>query len=171
METFFATVFLASLLLGSPASAAIAPDNVMHMLKEKGGEETVRILHGTEEYEFMLGQVSEGKQRWIEVAIALKPFSDAGFSSELIEAMMLALRHSPEKVISALSLKWAPGKFEVRAVCGDGALQLPASHYQEVLRAMRSVEQRARTKIVTECMDAARKALLSAQSTEKDFQK
>ena len=142
------------------AYALSAPEEYLAALKKKGGNVFVRELYGSADYDRLIDGVASGMSPWLKVAVAVRPFTDAGFSSELDEAMMLALSRSPNQVTAILS----NGPFELEVVCGRGMFEEEASHYRRVLKALRSLKRPTAPKTVAACISAAEAALRAAET-------
>ena len=100
------SVFLLALALASPiAVAADSPVlSAQALLKRISNEGGHKVLWDLWEHERDFGQVisgiESGDPSWLEVAAALRPFSDAAASLSLDYAVAIALPKEPDRVLA-----------------------------------------------------------------------
>jgi hypothetical protein len=63
----------------------------------------------------VMANVGDGKPEWLEVAVALRPGTDAGAAETLDEAIFFALKTAPVAVLQLLK----DGRFETSLVCSS----------------------------------------------------
>ncbi|MCU1215111.1 hypothetical protein JAK24_01865 [Stenotrophomonas maltophilia] len=94
------------LVLALASQAAVAADRplaqvVLNRVANEGGR---KVLWDLWRHEREFGQVTAGIESgdpaWLEVAVALKPFSDAGASLSINYAVARALPKTPERVLA-----------------------------------------------------------------------
>ncbi len=112
------SALLLALTLVSPVAAcADQPDPVAQALLKRissdGGHKVLRDLweHG-QEFGRVISGIESGDPSWLEVATALRPFSDAGASLSLNYAVALALPKAPDRVLALVG-----HGFELNDIC------------------------------------------------------
>ena len=78
------------------------PDMVLARIRNEGAAAVIRSLWDTPRWSELTDEVASGDARWINVAVALAPGSDAGSTSELNDALVVALSRNPAYVLSAV---------------------------------------------------------------------
>lgn len=98
------TVFLLVLALASQAAVAADRPSAQAVLNRVANEGERKVLWDLWRHEREFGQVTSGIESgdpaWLEVAAALKPFSDAGASLSINYAVARALPKTPERVLA-----------------------------------------------------------------------
>ena len=98
------TVFLLVLALASQAAVAADRPSAQAVLNRVANEGERKVLWDLWQHEREFGQVTSGIESgdpaWLEVAAALKPFSDAGASLSINYAVARALPKAPERVLA-----------------------------------------------------------------------
>lgn len=97
-------VLLLVLALASPAAVAADSPSAHAVLNRIANEGGRKVLWDLWQHEREFGQVTSGiesgDRAWLEVAAALKPFSDAGASLSINYAVARALPKTPERVLA-----------------------------------------------------------------------
>ena len=125
-----------SVAVGRPASkpkvaASKNPDAILHRIAKEGAPAVLRDLYQDEKtWDGVLGSVSTGSRKWLDVATRLREVSDAGSSDALELALGDALEKSPGDVLALCS-----GRCDISGVCGN------IGHYKDILA---HVERRKR---------------------------
>jgi hypothetical protein len=99
--------------LAAFAGKALESSAVMKQIQERGAEQTARELWSSGRWNELIEKIETGEKRWLEVAKALRPGTDAGASEMLHLAAGVALVRSPREVLLLLG----PG-MSLEAVCG-----------------------------------------------------
>ena len=135
---------------------------------KQGEKRFVRRICQASELDLILKGVERGDASWLRIAGRLRPYTDAGCSSELETALFSALPNSAESVIAFLSTYRGPkGSFSIENVCGDKSLSEPAEHYQSVLDALGTVKRPGSPRTMQTCLAAAKAALERARQNNK----
>lgn len=97
------TVLLLVLAIASAAAVAADRPSAQAVLNRVANEGGRKVLWDLWQHEREFGQVTAGIESgdpaWLEVAAALKPFSDAGASLSINYAVARALPKTPERVL------------------------------------------------------------------------
>ncbi len=97
----------------NPADIHLQPDALFQEIKSKGANAVVFELYGDSNvWDAFLRNIATGNRTWIEVAVALRPGSDAGASEMLTLAVGEALEHDPINV-----LQIAPKAYQLSYIC------------------------------------------------------
>lgn len=98
------TVLLLVLAIASAAAVAADRPSAQAVLNRVANEGGRKVLWDLCQHEREFGQVTAGIESgdpaWLEVAAALKPFSDAGASLSINYAVARALPKAPERVLA-----------------------------------------------------------------------
>lgn len=95
------TIFIGLMLLTARAHALTAPE-LIERIDQQGPRAVVDDLafsKDTSQWAFVLSQIESGDPAWLEVAIRLKPGTDASTSESLSIAVALALPNAPANVL------------------------------------------------------------------------
>jgi hypothetical protein len=95
-----ATTFAASAF--SANEPAETPEFLLARIKNEGAAAVIRSLWDTPRWSELTDQVASGDPGWVNVAVDLAPGSDAGSTSELNDALALALSRNPVSVLRAV---------------------------------------------------------------------
>jgi len=110
------TVFLLVLALASQAAVAADRPSAQAVLNRVANEGGRKVLWDLWQHEREFGQVTAGIESgdpaWLEVAAALKPFSDAGASLSINYAVARALPKAPERVLALTTQR-----FKLEDIC------------------------------------------------------
>ncbi|WP_099490414.1 hypothetical protein [Stenotrophomonas maltophilia] len=110
------TVFLLVLALASQAAVAADRPSAQAVLNRVANEGERKVLWDLWRHERKFGQVTSGIESgdpaWLEVAAALKPFSDAGASLSINYAVARALPKAPERVLALTTQR-----FKLEDIC------------------------------------------------------
>jgi hypothetical protein len=90
-------------------------NTVLEKLKSKDAKEFVKSLTPENDLEMttygsLLDKIETGTPQWLEVAILLKPYTDAGLSEALAITLAQAIKNNPSNLLSVLSeeeIKWS----------------------------------------------------------------
>lgn len=103
---------LITLLLPTAAYSAETPviktpKEVIGAAKAKGPKRVVAELWTSRAWErYVYPGIASGEKQWLDVAVILKPGTDAGASEELNDALLLALLKQPDLVLPILKKMW-----------------------------------------------------------------
>jgi hypothetical protein len=90
--------------LGATDSTAIRAGQVLADIKVRGPAAVVKSLwEPAQKWGEVMKRISTGQQAWLDVAVALRPGTDAGASETLEDAVFLALKPSPVAVLRLLA--------------------------------------------------------------------
>ena len=140
--------FMASYCSAAPISAAAALDRV----KSKGSTETLFELYGNGDnntWQSVTAGIASGSRMWLEVARQLFPAADAGAASELLDSVSLALRKSPERVLSIIYANQADWHVVCSGPPGDGA---PNNYFRDAMIAVKRVRNPKLQRIKVLCL-------------------
>jgi hypothetical protein len=106
--------------MASPTSAPLRADQILADIKHRGAQEVLKGFWKQDgsfgpKWDEIADRVARGGKDWLQVAAALRPATDAGASETLDEAVFLALKPSPVKVLRLLR----EGTFETQAICSS----------------------------------------------------
>ena len=138
---------------GVPLSNADA-QNLMGEVKENGARNSVlRLRRDRHEWNHVMEHIAMGQREWIDLAVSLKPGSDAAEGRELRNAMFRALRRNPSYV-----LERAQPEYPLAVLCLGRADPLPS--HREAAAELKAV-QRALQKVRSESLRAKREFCLA----------
>lgn len=110
------SMLLLALALASPTAVAADGASAQALLKRIASDGGRKVLWDLWEHERQFDQVvsgiESGDPSWLKVAVALKPFSDAGASPSINYAVARALPNAPERVLALTT-----HGFNVEEVC------------------------------------------------------
>lgn len=137
-------------------------------IAKQGEKKFVRRICQSPEWGLVLKGVERGDANWLRIAGRLRPYTDAGCSSELETALFSALPNSAESVLAFLGAYRGPkGTFSIESVCGDKSLGEPVEHYRSVLDALGTVNTPSSPRTMQLCTAAAKAALERARQNGK----
>lgn len=100
----------------APISSSAQAETILADVKAQGARRVVADLYASSQrWNQILENIGRGDRKWLEVAAALRPGTDAGASEALDEAAFIALKHAPAAVLRLLK----DGRFETKAVCSS----------------------------------------------------
>ena len=150
MKTALAVLALAS--LGALAAEPLSADAVLKMVREYGPRGTLDRLWGTESWEQLTSGVASGAEGWIHVAKEIRRGTDAGSTSELMDAVAWALPKAPERVLSLLAQ--APDTW--RYVCDGPSVDEPpegyVTYYRNAIAAVKAIDSAQLQTAKTVCL-------------------
>ena len=83
------------------------PKKIIQATKSRGAAQVVTELFKTGVWaKYAYPGISSREKQWLEVAVVLKPGTDAGASEELNDALSLALLRQPDLVLPILKNIW-----------------------------------------------------------------
>lgn len=95
------------LMLACALSAAAAPvdapsaDALLHRIGQQGGRQVLAALWKDDAaFDHVIDAIESGDPKWLEVAVRLRPFSDAGASEAIDSAVARLLPGQPRRVLS-----------------------------------------------------------------------
>jgi len=123
---------------GKIVNYSASPVTLNSQVTARGPKSIVNELYKSDAtWAYLMKQISTGEKAWLEVAVSLRPGSDAGTTSMLEEAVSFALLNNPENV-----LRFAFPTYKLPNVCGGRAD--PLSTYElsmsEIKRQIKSVQ-------------------------------
>ena len=96
-----------------PADLPLKPEALLQEINLKGARAVVIELYkNSNVWDAVLKKIATGNRSWLEIAVALRPGSDAGSSEMLTLAVGEALEHNPTTVLQV-----APKAFQLSSVC------------------------------------------------------
>jgi hypothetical protein len=101
-------VALSPMVVYSAESSKLkTPKEITQAAKSRGATQVVADLFKTGAWaKYVYPGISSGKKQWVDVAVVLKPGTDAGSSEELNDALSLALLRQPDLVLPILKNMW-----------------------------------------------------------------
>jgi hypothetical protein len=109
-------------ITGDVSAGELAPASIIEDVKKHGARHVIDQFWREDKYFTdwfqVLSNIEKGKNEWLEVAIFLKPGSDAGMSTDLDFAVARALPTNPVAVLSLVETEeHGIGKFGLNDVC------------------------------------------------------
>ncbi|WP_321802726.1 hypothetical protein [Burkholderia sp. BCC1993] len=137
---------------GSEPSATI----LMTRIANEGGHKVLWDLWEHEEdFDHVLSGVESGDASWLKVAIALRPFADAGASLSLDYAVARALPKAPNRVLALVG-----HGFALELICTSPFIEpepgVAEAYERKTLVALSRVKSPALVPIATECSKRVR---------------
>jgi hypothetical protein len=101
-------VVLTPMVVYSAESSTLKiPKEITQAAKSRGATKVVAELFNTGTWaKYVYPGISSGDKQWLDVAVVLKPGTDAGASEELNDALSLALLRQPDLVLPILKKMW-----------------------------------------------------------------
>lgn len=101
-------VALSPMVVYSAESSTLkTPKEITQAAKSRGATQVVAELFKTGAWaKYAYPGISSGEKQWLDVAVVLKPGTDAGASEELNDALSLALLRQPDLVLPILKDIW-----------------------------------------------------------------
>jgi hypothetical protein len=120
MKGWIIVAFLVAVSMVAEAGTSPAPslraENLLADVNARGARAVVATLRSdTSLWDQVMTNIGHGSRQWLEVAAALRPGTDAGASEALDEAVFLALRSAPTRVLQMLK----NGTFDTTIVCSS----------------------------------------------------
>lgn len=114
MKVCVVAAMLACVLTALAASpGSLSSDVLLQRIKQQGGQRTLAELwQDRQAFDGILNRIATGELQWLEVARRLRPFSDAGASESIDEAVARALPAQPHRVLSLVG-----HGFELEHIC------------------------------------------------------
>ncbi len=143
------------------------PDAILRQIAARGAAPVVKELYGhSADWGKVLAAIKAGDDAWLNVAVALRPGTDAGSSSMLSEAVGLALIGAPLGV-----LRIAIPTFSVDTICGGRQDPLPTyaaaqAELEAQIKSVASITDQAAFASRTECLEKLKRA---RESTKRFF--
>jgi hypothetical protein len=152
---------LACVLTASAASPGnSSPEMLLQRIGQQGGRQTLAELwQDRQAFEGVLNGIATGEPQWLEVARRLRPFSDAGASESIDEAVARALPKRPRGVLSLVG-----HGFALEHVCTSPFIEPGAgvaeAYEQKTLAVLAEVRE---PQLVRLAQDCARRVRLSQE--------
>jgi len=143
----FAVFFLLLLIIvpckvyaiSSPQISPITPESINIQISEHGPMYVVNEIYKNQSsWAYLTAQISTGEKNWLEVAVSLRPGSDAGATSMLREAVSLALINNPENVF-----RIAVPAYELPLICSGRTDPLPS--YEQTIAELEQQFEKVKT--------------------------
>jgi hypothetical protein len=117
----------------------------------------------------VMAKISEGRDDWLKVAVALRPGTDGGASEELDEAIFLALGSAPDAVLKLLKQR----KFTVEFVCSSNiSVDYPIDQSKRLvndrLEVLERVKDSSLSEIKGQCEQGLQQALKDLDRVGED---
>lgn len=140
------TKLLTNLLLLLIASYSYASDinfsdpySILNSIEKHGASYVVsKEINNWETWDKILKNIESCKKIWIEVAIAIKPGTDAGYSETLSDTLAFALPNAPENILPIIG-----DDFKIQDVCGFPFIEptdtFLKEHHKKSLKALARV--------------------------------
>ena len=144
-------LLVVSLCLAVGAVGALSPAEIQSRIESKGGHQVLSALWDNQaEWNALLAGIESGDPNWLKVAQVLHPFSDAGSSEDLHNAVARALPRAPERVLSLIG----PG-FEIDFICTSPFIEpepgVAEAYEREALAALASVRAPRLKALASDC--------------------
>lgn len=98
------------------ASASLNASSVLADVRARGAHAVVAALWSDESrWNQVMTNIGSGRPEWLNVAVALRPGTDAGAAETLDEAIFFALRTAPVAVLKLLK----DGRFDAKFICSS----------------------------------------------------
>jgi hypothetical protein len=162
---FLVLCFSADALAAAPYKELPSVDRLRREIQHDGARAVLDRLYSNQDvFDRLLGSIGTGDRAWLDVAILLKPASDAGSSEMLTAAMSEALLNAPGRVL--LLVTDNSREFKLHTVC-DGVhvgTDLSPAQYRAWLRRAERVLRKYRPSPATsqkkeQCLSAIAEAL------------
>jgi hypothetical protein len=144
----------------SPASSLRA-DNLLADVSARGPQAVVATLRseGTL-WDQVMTNIGNGGRQWLDVAAALRPGTDAGASEALDEAVFLALKSEPARVLQMLK----NGTFDATIVCSsnigtDYSAAQSRQFIKDRIKVLKGVSDANAIGVRDQCLAGLRRAL------------
>jgi hypothetical protein len=156
-------LFVAGSITVHAASPAppIRAESILEDVNTRGPQPVVAALRSdSNQWDQVMTNISHGNPHWLNVAAALRPGTDAGSSEALNEAVFLALKPAPTRVLQLLK----DGTFETAAVCNSNiATDYPDAQSQKFIKeriaALQGVSDQNTLAVRDRCLAGLRAAL------------
>lgn len=117
-------VFICSFVACAQAAVSQGCENLRELSTEidkNGASATLRALYKNQErWGCLLDGLASGAPSWLAIAVRLRPASDAGSTSELEDAMVLAFERNPKAVFPLLRNDRDASHFTIPSTCNPG---------------------------------------------------
>jgi hypothetical protein len=132
-------------------SMSIRAADILGDVRQHGARAAATTLWGDHRrWSQVVASIAKGTAEWLDVAIALRAGADGGASEELDEAVFLALKPAPMRVLHLLGA----GPFEIASVCSSNvATDYPATKAQRFIADRIAVLARMSDQSVRETRD------------------
>ncbi len=135
---FIFVLLITSQIFASNLSYKVTPDNVIKRIITVGAKKSVIELYNNDfGWSAVLRGIESGEENWLDVALLIKPGTDAGASSMLKESLGLGFEKNPVGVLSRFTTD------DLRIICivdpvGDQTLNSSLS-YDELIEKRKSI--------------------------------
>jgi hypothetical protein len=138
------------------ASGNLSPDMLLQRIRQQGGQIVLAELwQDRQAFDGILKRIAKGEPQWLEVARRLRPFSDAGASESIDEAVARALPVQPRRVLSLVGQG-----FELEHLCTSPFIEpkpdVAKAYERETLTALAKVSEPGLAGLATECAKRVR---------------
>jgi hypothetical protein len=136
---------------GLLVAGALSPAEIRSRLDEQGGRKVLDALWENQpEWNQVLAGIESAEPKWLEIAQRLHPFSDAGSSEDLHNAVARALPKAPERILSLIG----PG-FEIEFMCTSPFIEpepgVAEAYERQALAALASVRSPKLRPLAAKC--------------------
>lgn len=158
--TFFAAMLMVADTM-THAAPALSAESLLADIHARGARAVVAALRSESgQWDQVMGSIGHGSREWLNVAAALRPGTDAGSAETLDEAVFLALKHQPIRVLQLLK----DGTFEIATVCSSNiATDYPDAQSRrfidERMKVLQAVSDENTRATRTQCLAGLRTAL------------
>jgi hypothetical protein len=134
------------------AANTLTPSEVLARIQRQGGYKVLWDLwEHMGEFETLLSGIESADPAWLKVAVLLRPFSDAGASEGLDNAVALALPKSPERILSLVG-----NGFNLELICTSPFFEpekpgIAEAYERKTLIALSSVHEPRLKVLANEC--------------------
>lgn len=103
-------------IAATSSSASLHASGVLAAVRARGPHAVVAALWSDDgRWNQVMTNIGSGRPEWLNVAVALRPGTDAGTAETLDEAIFFALRTAPAAVLKLLK----DGRFDTKFVCSS----------------------------------------------------
>jgi hypothetical protein len=94
------------------------PRAVSLLVSETGVDQAAKTLYADRaKWNCLTSGIDSAQRDWLSIGIQLRPRTDAGASSEIDEAFVLAFQRSPAAVLEVVALEPSPSVVSIRTIC------------------------------------------------------
>jgi hypothetical protein len=155
------TTILVALALASPVALAtdgtsFSPQALLGRIAKEGGHKVLEDLwEGDGDFGRVTAGIESGEPSWLKVAVALRPFSDAGASLSLDYAVARALPKAPDRVMALVG-----HGFAMEDICTSPFIEpdpgIAEAYERQAMAALSKVKVPALVPIAVECSKQVR---------------
>jgi hypothetical protein len=141
--------------LDAPASAVQparpSAEALLHQIERQGGRTVLwNLWQDDKAFDAVIEGIESGDPAWLDVAVRLRPFSDAGASESIDYAVASLLPRAPRRVLSLVG-----HGFEIRHICTSPFIEpapgVAEAYETKALAALAGVRDRKLAGLAREC--------------------